>query len=228
MFCPNCGHNVNEGAAFCGSCGTPMNQAQQNAHQQSTRSHHAQQQMQQDTIDEEFDYITSYLTFYIKGHIGIHNDHVSLKIPNTIFGLIPLGSSERTVDVNQIVSAVSNFKVTPLTLIIGFFLGITGLLGIFEGIALIPSLGIGNLIEALVITFIGVVLFLNSFQTTVGITLASSEEITLPLVIFEKSKAELIRSTISRICAVRTYDTNTRVHTEYQTSQIVDALQNRA
>lgn len=64
--------------------------------------------------------MTSYLTFYLKGHIGIHSDHVDLTIPNTIFGLIPLGSNNRSIDVNQIVSPVSNFKVTPLTLILGF------------------------------------------------------------------------------------------------------------
>lgn len=228
MFCPNCGHNVNEGAAFCGSCGTPMNQARQSASQQSAQKNYAQQQTQQNTIDEEYSFITSYLTFYIKGNIGIHNDHVSLKIPNTIFGLIPLGSNERTVDVNQIVSAVSNFKVTPLTLIIGFFFGIGGLLSIPGAIAHVPSAGIGNLVEILILTLVGIVLFLNSFQTTVGITLASGEVIALPLVIFEKSKAEIIRGKISQICAARTHDTNTRVHTEHQTSQIIDALQNRA
>lgn len=225
MFCPNCGHNVNEGAAFCGSCGTPMNQAQQSQHQQSTRSHHTQQQVQQDTIDEEYSYITSYLTFYLKGKFGIHNDHVDLVIPNTILGLIPLGSNERSIDVNHIASVACNFKVTILTLLFGLWLALLGFGTLPEYLTgALPGTPLGSLIEGA----IGALLFLNSLKTTVTLTLTSSEVITIPLIIFEKSKAKLIRDQISRICAVRTYDTNTRVHTEYQTSQIVDALQNRA
>ena len=117
MFCPNCGSNVNENAAFCGSCGKAIGQkGNQGQHQTARRAQTAQKHPE--AIDENIPFMTSYLTFYLKGHIGIHSDHVDLTIPNTIFGLIPLGSNNRSIDVNQIVSPVSNFKVTPLTLIL--------------------------------------------------------------------------------------------------------------
>ena len=227
MFCPNCGSNVNENAAFCGNCGKAIDQkGNQGQHQTARRAQTALKHPE--AIDENIPFMTSYLTFYLKGHIGIHSDHVDLTIPNTIFGLIPLGSNNRSIDVNQIVSPVSNFKVTPLTLILGFFLGIGGLLSIPEAIASVPSAGIDNLLTTLFLTLVGILLFLNSLQTTIGITLTSGEIIAIPLVVFEKSKADLIRERISQICSARTHDTNTRVHTERQTNQLIDALQNRA
>ena len=189
---------------FCGSCGKAIDQkGNQGQHQTARRAQTAQKHLE--AIDENIPFMTSYLTFYLKGHIGIHSDHVDLTIPNTIFGLIPLGSNNRSIDVNQIVSPVSNFKVTPLTLILGFFLGIGGLLSIPEAVASVPSAGIDNLLTTLFLTLVGIL-----------------------LVVFEKSKADLIRERISQICSARTHDTNTRVHTERQTNQLIDALQNRA
>lgn len=222
MYCPNCGNNVSEEAAFCGSCGAPIRP------EQVGQAVHDRSQPRQADINEEISFMTSYLTFYLKGKIDIRNDRVSLKIPNTIFGLFPLGSNERSIDVNQIVSPVSNFKVTPLTLILGFFIAFGGMIGIPESIACLPSLGPGSLFMSLVITAFGALLFLNSLQTTVGITLTSGEIIAIPLVIFEKEKANYIRDLISQICATRTHDTNTRIHTEHQTSQIIDAIHSRA
>ena len=175
------------------------------------------QKAQQKPIDEKITFVTSYITFYLKGKIGIRNDRVDVTIPNTIFGLIPLGSNARTIDVNQIVSPVSNFKVNPLPLIIGCLLALNGLVSVGND----PLLA---LIEMLVGTF----LTLNSLQTTIGITLTSGEAIEIPLVIFEKGKADLIKEKISQICSTRTYDTNTRVHTEHQTNEIINAIQNRA
>lgn len=43
MFCPNCGSNVNENAAFCGSCGKAIDQkGNQGQHQTARRAQTAQ------------------------------------------------------------------------------------------------------------------------------------------------------------------------------------------
>lgn len=213
MYCQKCGKELRQDARFCGSCGSTVESAQQ----KETEPKQAKKEAQQKPMDEKITFMTSYITFYLKGKIGIRNDRVDITIPNTIFGLIPLGSSARTVDVNQIVSPVSNFKANALPLIIGCLLALDGLVRI----AADPLLA---LIELLVGTFLA----LNALQTTITITLTSGESIEIPLVIFEKSKADLIREKISQICSTRTYDTNTRVHTEHQTSEIINAIKNRA
>lgn len=213
MYCQKCGKELRQDARFCGSCGSTVESAQQ----KETEPKQAKKEAQQKPMDEKITFMTSYITFYLKGKIGIRNDRVDITIPNTIFGLIPLGSSARTVDVNQIVSPVSNFKANALPLIIGCLLALTGL----------ASIGYDPLLS-LVLILIGTFLALNALQTTITITLTSGESIEIPLVIFEKSKADLIREKISQICSTRTYDTNTRVHTEHQTSEIINAIKNRA
>ena len=64
----------------------------QGQHRTARRAQTAQKHLE--AIDENIPFMTSYLTFYLKGHIGIHSDHVDLTIPNTIFGLIPLGKQQ--------------------------------------------------------------------------------------------------------------------------------------
>lgn len=51
MFCPNCGSNVNENAAFCGSCGKAIDQkGNQGQHQTARRAQTAQKHLE--AIDE--------------------------------------------------------------------------------------------------------------------------------------------------------------------------------
>lgn len=45
-------------------------------------------------------FITSYLTFYLKGEFGLDGDFVKLKVPNTILNIIPLGAENKTVAVS--------------------------------------------------------------------------------------------------------------------------------
>ncbi len=215
MFCSNCGQELREDARFCGSCGNAVNGSQK----KEEEAKQSEQRTSPKPINEKISFVTSYITFYLKGKIGIQNDHIDVEIPNTIFGLIPLGSSARTVDVNQIASALSNFKANPVPLVIGSILALDGLMRLCA---------IGDIGLAFLEMIVGTFLALNALQTTITISLTSGETIEIPLIIFEKSKADLIREKISVICATRTHDTNTRVHTEHQTSEIINALQNRA
>lgn len=57
------------------------------------------------------EFITSYLTFYLKGKIQVDKNFVKFEIPNTILKLIPLGKASRSLPVNQISSVDDSFKL---------------------------------------------------------------------------------------------------------------------
>lgn len=212
MFCPNCGCQTAEEAKFCPKCGSQL-QTQQKVTKEQI---HAETR-----LIESVKFATSYITFYIKGKVDVYNDQVRLEIPNTILGLIPLGSEKRSINITMISEAKSNFKVRALTLFMGFMLTLLGLLGLMSCIAGSPGY---NPIEMLIIFAVGVLLLLNSLQTTISISLASGEQIAIPLVIFEKAKAEQIEAAINNATVCRTHDTNTRYHAERQTDRLIDAI----
>ena len=56
-------------------------------------------------------YMSSLLTFYLKGEIRQEQNFVNLKRPNTILSLIPLGAKKDSIPVNQLSSVESNFKL---------------------------------------------------------------------------------------------------------------------
>ena len=60
---------------------------------------------------EAIKYMTSLLTFYIKGEIATEQNFLKIRFPNTVLALIPLGSRKYNVPVAQISSVASNFKL---------------------------------------------------------------------------------------------------------------------
>lgn len=179
---------------------------------------------------DSIQFATSYLTFYLKGEVAFAEDHIGVRIPNTILGLIPLGSEQRTLDIKHIVAVSNNFRIKIGQLLIGILLASDVLsaplcLLYGEPIAFIGCLIVGCL---------GILLALNSLQTTITIALASSQTVVLPLVIFEKGKAALIEQGINELLAARTYATNVRAHTDRsiadnqrQTDRIIAAINAR-
>lgn len=158
-------------------------------------------------------FITSYLTFYLKAKIGLEGSMVKVSNPNTILKLIPLGSSNKTIPINQISSLDDSFKMD----IKSFLWGI-----IFTGFGF-NSLGT-NFIVGLIIVLYGILTVLSSFQTYLNIYMTSGQSYHLSVVIFEKSKLLTCKETIENIIQKRYEDTNVAVHTEKQTNAIVDAL----
>ena len=55
-------------------------------------------------------FITSYLTFYLKGRVEYKGDFIEVSQPNTILKLIPLGLSRQAYPVEQI-SSVSTLSL---------------------------------------------------------------------------------------------------------------------
>lgn len=66
-------------------------------------------------------YMTSLLTFYLKGEIRTEKNFIQFKTPNTILGLIPLGAKTEKFTIDQISSTTTNFRLRLKYLIFGIF-----------------------------------------------------------------------------------------------------------
>ena len=58
-----------------------------------------------------FQFMVSLLLFYMKGEVNIEKNMVRASFPNTIFKLIPLGKTNKTIPVNQISSIDDSFRL---------------------------------------------------------------------------------------------------------------------
>lgn len=158
---------------------------------------------------EKIRFMTSLLTFYLKGEISKRDNFVTLKIPNTIFGLIPLGAQTENIPINQISLVGASFHLLVGRLFLGIIAALIGLSVMGDSF----SFGI-------IMLLLGVLTVINSFQTIFTVDLTSGRNITLSFVIFEKSKAALAEQEINRLISARIDDTNTR----QQTDRVVDAI----
>lgn len=167
---------------------------------------------------QSIDFVTSYLTFYLKGRVDFTVNNLHIKVPNTILGLIPLGSHQRTLDINHISSTASDFHIAFGQFVVG---AIIFLLGFGDVFGSRPSfLGVIALL-------FGLFYALNALQSYVAVTIDSGEVFAIPLVIFEKGKAEVIANNINQMLAARTYDTNVRIHSAASADRIVGAINQR-
>ena len=64
-------------------------------------------------------FMTSYLTFYMKGSVEYDGNFVRISRPNTILKFIPLGMNKQNFPVEQISSVTTNFRVSLGSLLWG-------------------------------------------------------------------------------------------------------------
>lgn len=161
---------------------------------------------------EPIKYMTSLLTFYLKGEIRQEQNFVNLKKPNTILSLIPLGAKKDSIPVSQLASVESNFKLHFGSLLLGLIIAIVGLCLFGESFLL-----------GLILLLVGANKAITAFETILTIKTTAGDVKEISFLIFEKSKAELAESQIRKIISDRLDDTNNRV----QTDRIVDAINNK-
>lgn len=210
MKCKNCGAELSGNEKFCGVCGAP-NVATNNTNATAVE---IAPRKSGNNKPEIIEFITSIPTFYMKGKVEIAQDHVRLSVPNTVLGLIPCGSRGGTYDVNHIASVHTDSKLNLKRLLLGALLALVG----FSSFGSADSF-----VLALILSLLGALLVLNAFENDVIVTLDSSLVIDIPLVVFEKAKAELIEQKILAIVHARTYDTNTRIHATNAANTVVAA-----
>lgn len=160
---------------------------------------------------EKIRFMTSLLTFYLKGEIAVEQNFLKLRRPNTILTLIPLGCRKYSIPINQISSVGTNFHL--------FFKNfLTGILEIIGGFIIMGSVSpIGVLLSIL-----GFFTVINSFQTELEISTPNTEY-TLYFLIFEKKKAMTAEQMINNMIGYRLNDTNVRIQTENQTAALNSA-----
>ena len=160
------------------------------------------------------DYMSSLLTFYLKGHIQWDNNMVGFQIPNTILGFIPLGKRAQSIPVQHITNVAANFSVKIGKLLIGVVLGLWGLsclahlgdgFGAFLGFVILLALGASFVIDAL--------------EVGMSVTQSSGQSLNIDFLIFDKQKAEYAAQQINQMVAERSMDTNVRTNMENQTLQ---------
>ena len=157
-------------------------------------------------------YMTSLLTFYLKGEIRQEQNFVNLKKPNTILSFIPLGAKKDSIPVSQLASVESNFKLHFGSLLLGAIIAIIGLFAVSESFFL-----------SLVLMLVGANKAISAFETILTIKTTAGEYKSISFLIFDKAKAELAETQIRQIISDRLDDTNNRV----QTDRIVDAINNK-
>ncbi|MCD7770002.1 MAG: hypothetical protein LUH36_07815 [Oscillospiraceae bacterium] len=162
---------------------------------------------------EAIKYMRSLLTFYLKGEISFDKNFVNLKIPNTILGLIPLGSKNKNLAIDLIVSVGSDFKLVFKSFIVGVIIALIGVSS-FEN----------SFLLGLILLIIGAGMVISSFQTNLTIQTAAGETLHVPFLIFEKSKAAEAEKNIRALKNERLNDTNNRSVTEKQTETLVDSI----
>ena len=160
---------------------------------------------------QKIEFMTSLLTFYLKGEISTEQNFLTLKVPNTILTLIPLGRKNDTIPVTQISSVSTDFKLLFKDFLIGIIVAIIG-------IVLFGT----NFLIGFILLLIGAAMVINSFQTVLTIKTTSGEIKSAS--IFEKSKAEQAASMINHIIGSRLDDTNNRVQGDRQTDRMVEAI----
>ena len=157
-------------------------------------------------------FVTSYLTFYLKGEVRQDGNFINLKCPNTILTFIPLGHRNYNIAINQISSVDTSFYLIFKNLIIGIVVSIFGF-----------SLFSDSFIAGLIVALIGINMILGSFQTKLNVLTTSGTVYFVSFIIFQKSLAEVCAMDIRNLISNRIDDTNVRTNTD----RIVDAIKEK-
>lgn len=148
-------------------------------------------------------FITSYLTFYMKASVSLEGSFIKTSDPNSILKVIPLGSTNKTVPLEQISSIDDNFRLD-------FKSFVWGLIFTFAGLNMLKS----SFVVGLILTIYAILTILSSFQTKLNIHLTSGNTHNISVVVFEKSKLLSCKETIEQLIQGRYNDTNVTANTD--------------
>lgn len=158
-------------------------------------------------------FITSYLTFYLRVSVALEGNFIKTSNPNTILKVIPLGSENKTIPVEQLSSVDDSFRLDFKSFVWGIIFTVVGL----------NMMG-DSFVGGLLLAAYGILTVLSSFQTILKLNLTSGGVHTLSVAVFEKANLLNCKNTIETLIQKRYNDTNVAVHTQQQTEALVDAL----
>ena len=127
-------------------------------------------------------YITSLLTFYLKGEICSEQNFIQFKEPNTILGLIPLGAKSERIAINQISSVTTNTKMKLGKLIIGIVIAVLALISFKDSFLL-----------GLIILIIAVNSIVDDFEIDLEVDLTSEKKKQLIFSFLRRARLSMLR-----------------------------------
>ena len=157
-------------------------------------------------------FTTSYLTFYMKTQVALEGNFIKTTNPNSVLKLIPLGSTHKTIPVEQLTSIDDSFKMDIKSFIWGLLFALAA-----------PSSVKSSFVGAIILFIYGVLTLLSSFQTVLRFNLTSGQTYSINAVVFEKSNLLACKETIETLITQRYSDTNVTKNTD----RIVDALRKK-
>ena len=119
----------------------------------------------------------SVIIFWLKTSIAASSTRVQYRAPNTLFGLIPLGASTKTIPLRNIASVDTNTKFNLGSLVWGLFF-------LFVGFGMFDS----NALAAIVCLLIAVANFANVMSATLTFRDPSGGANDITVSILEKDK----------------------------------------
>ena len=169
---------------------------------------------------EAITFMSSVITFYIKGEISAEQNFVRIKTRNKL-GLIPLNSVEERIPITQISLVGMNYKIRSFWFAVGFLLAFVNFIAFTEL----------HSFKCILAIIIGIAMMVCSLRKCLLIDLTSGRVISIPFVIFEWSKVDAAAALINALISNRIDDTNVRIHTDRsiddnreQTDRVVDAI----
>ncbi|MBN8234130.1 hypothetical protein JF544_02680 [Halobacillus kuroshimensis] len=125
------------------------------------------------------DFTQNLVLSWLKSDFSLTNKRIMGKTPNTLFGMIPLGSREITYPLKNIASVGVSTKLHLRRLIFGLILVLIGL-NLFDS----------SIFGGLFLTIVGAIPLLNSYTSTMVISNTAGQPVGVQISILEKQKVQ--------------------------------------
>ena len=169
---------------------------------------------------ESITFLTSLLTFYLKGRITVDASFLNISFPNTVLGIIPLGKRTSTIPINQISTTSSSFRLDLKRFLIGIIIIALGVIMFYEYLNGDGNYRTGYLVVLSCIVLCGICSIINSFEVILRFDMTSGKSKQLHFIVFESGKAKKVSQQINEMIEARLSDTNTK----QQIDRIIEAM----
>ena len=160
-----------------------------------------------------FQFMVSLLLFYMKGEVNIEKNMVRASFPNTIFKLIPLGKTNKTIPVNQISSIDDSFRLDVKAFILG-------VIAVIFGFSVLSD----SVLFGILLLVYGVSTVVSSFETILVVYSTAGVPFVISFVIFEKEKALQIKAELDRITNYHNDSHDLNIHRQQNLAGMRDIM----
>lgn len=160
-----------------------------------------------------FQFMVSLLLFYMKGEVNIEKNMVRASFPNTIFKLIPLGKTNKTIPVNQISSIDDSFRLDVKAFILG-------VIAVIFGFSVLSD----SVLFGILLLVYGVSTVVSSFETILVVYSTAGVPFVISFVIFEKEKALQIKGELDRITNYHNDSHDLNIHRQQNLAGMRDIM----